>query len=569
MIKFKKIRYKNFFSVGNSFASFNLNKVPNTLIVGKSGEGKSTLIDALTFALFGRAYRDLNKKQLVNSINKKGLLVELAFDDYVIRRGIGPNVFEIYKNKELIEQKADVREYQKYLEKDILKMNFKTFSQIIVLGSASFTPFMKLTPVNRRDVIEELLDLHIFSTMGSIITNNMDEVKRDLSKINTQVEVLKSTIRTLEDVIKRQDSSKDFSNIEENIKNKKQEIAEHEVEVAKLTKIKDKIKSKIDKFPATHTDIQSKLKMYTKKITELNTEINLLLKTNNFLDDNDNCPVCKQGIEISHKSDIKSNSTKVILDLESSIELSKEKQKKVNDILTKLTDLEDKYDDIKKNIAIIHNSISIAENSISRDEDKIEILSKNVENENISTTELDNAKSEITKYNKKYEEVKTDLNNLKICKDILKDSGIKTVIISKYIPLLNASINKYLEQFDLFVSFELDAEFNETIKSRHRDAFSYNSFSEGEKRRIDFSILLAFRDIAYKRNSISTNVLIIDELLDGLDDDNKENLEEIMKCFKDTNTIFISHSEEIKNKDIFNVTFKTQKISGFTHYEEV
>ncbi|PCJ96682.1 MAG: hypothetical protein COA52_01395 [Hyphomicrobiales bacterium] len=570
MINAKSVKFKNLFSVGNTFQEFDLKENSNLLVVGKSGHGKSTIIDAITFALFGRTYKDLNKGQLINSINKKNLVVEFEFNEYKVIRGISPNLFEIYKDGELIPQTGDVRDYQKNLEKNILNMNYKSFTQVVVLGSAAFMPFMKLQAAHRREVIEDLLDLHVFSKMSLLLKSKNDINKAELADINIKVQSLKSSIKTMNEMIEEQsiNSNEEIQSI----------IAARDIKRDKTTALNNELKKLVeeekellkikDSFPVSEGEVVDKILALNKKKTAIITKIDILKKTITFIDSNDDCPTCKQDITFEYKASIVEENNKSISELDLKIPKIDTNLTKCNNIFDEIKKSKDDISAIKSNTSVKKTMLNSMITTVEEMNERIDKLKNKVKSE-VSTIKLDALKREITLENKKYDKHKRIAENYVNCQKILKDNGIKSVIINKYIPLLNQHINSYLEKFDMFVSFELDSSFNETIKSRHRDKFSYNSFSEGQKKRIDFSILLAMRDIAKMKNSVACNLLIIDELMDGLDVDNVDNLENILSEFDQTNTIIISHSEDIKNRQLFDKTIKAELVKNFTTYEEV
>lgn len=570
MINAKSVKFKNLFSVGNTFQEFDLKENSNLLVVGKSGHGKSTIIDAITFALFGRTYKDLNKGQLINSINKKNLVVEFEFNEYKVIRGISPNLFEIYKDGELIPQTGDVRDYQKNLEKNILNMNYKSFTQVVVLGSAAFMPFMKLQAAHRREVIEDLLDLHVFSKMSLLLKSKNDINKAELADINIKAQSLKSSIKTMNEMIEEQsiNSNEEIQSI----------IAARDIKRDKTTALNNELKKLVeeekellkikDSFPVSEGEVVDKILALNKKKTAIITKIDILKKTITFIDSNDDCPTCKQDITFEYKASIVEENNKSISELDLKIPKIDTNLTKCNNIFDEIKKSKDDISAIKSNTSVKKTMLNSMITTVEEMNERIDKLKNKVKSE-VSTIKLDALKREITLENKKYDKHKRIAENYVNCQKILKDNGIKSVIINKYIPLLNQHINSYLEKFDMFVSFELDSSFNETIKSRHRDKFSYNSFSEGQKKRIDFSILLAMRDIAKMKNSVACNLLIIDELMDGLDVDNVDNLENILSEFDQTNTIIISHSEDIKNRQLFDKTIKAELVKNFTTYEEV
>lgn len=568
-----KIRMKNFLSVGNSFLEFDLSSHSHTLIMGNSGDGKSTLIDAISFALYGQPYRKIKKGQIINSINKKKLVVEIEFDNYKVVRGIAPNKFEIYKDDQLIEQSADVKSYQEYLEKEILKMNHKTFIQTVILGSAAFTPFMQLTPADRRKVIEDILDIHIFSKMSVLAKSEFDSLKKQREDLNYKISVIKDSIESFSDILKKQTAASD-SELQEidNILNRKKEeyIHAEKIKEDKISSLASR-KNEASQFNFTIEEITKAVRTYYDKWKLIESEIKFLQKDLEFISSNGSCSLCKQDITHEHKINTEEDLNNKISELQKKLDSSKNKHDTLAEKKSELQKFNDDISDIETSIIIQTNKLESIEDSI-RDviarKKQFKERQKN-DDYNITKTKLDALKLEIADYNVKLQKIVEEQKNVKTCIDILKDDGIKTVVISKYIPVLNKYINKYLEEMDMFVSFELDSEFNETIKSRFRDEFSYFSFSEGEKKRIDIAILLAFRDITKIKNSSYNNLLIADELMDNLDPTNVDNVEKIFSSFQDTNIIIISHNEDIKNRDIFNRVIQVKKVNNFTEYEAI
>lgn len=570
MITLNNIKIKNFLSIGNNFVEFDLKSKNNTLIVGNSGEGKSTIIDAISFGLYGRPYRNIKKGQIINSINKKKLVVEVSFNDYRVVRGISPNVFEIYKNDKLVEQTADVRSYQNHLEKEILKMSWKTFIQTVVLGSAAFTPFMQMTPAHRREVIEDILDIHIFSKMATLAKSKFDSYKRDISDLEYKINVLSDSIKTFEDVINKEKAlSKDeIDSIVSRKEQKKTEYRNIHNKIEEDKKVLEELNNE-NSFNFTKKEISDAVMLYYGKIKTIETEISIHKKEKSFLDENDSCSMCKQGISHEHKELSYKEINEKINSMSQKLKKMNIKYETLEQSKKRLDDYLNKKDKLSTDISINENLLLSVKETIIDLNTRIKDLKEKQENtdNNLNEQKLAEFKKEITEHNTKLEKAQKEQRVTKNCIDILKDSGIKTVVISKYIPIFNQLINKYLEKMDMFVLFELDSEFNETIKSRFRDAFSYFSFSEGEKKRIDLAILLAFRDITKLKNSTASNILIIDELMDGLDSTNVDNVESILNEFHDTNILIISHNEDIKNRELFSKVITAKKVNNFTEYE--
>lgn len=567
MIIFKKLRYKNILSTGNAFTEIDFIRNKTTLIIGENGAGKSTMLDALSFVLYGKPFRKINKPQLLNSVNQKGLLIEIDFTvgkkDYLIRRGIRPNVFEIHQNGNMINQTANIRDYQDFLEKNILKMNHKSFSQVVVLGSSTFVPFMQLTAAQRREVIEDLLDLQIFSTMNNLLKEKIQISKNDIREIQYQIDLIEEKIE-----IENKHLKSLVSDVQETIRQKntrllecKTKIDEENLTLAKLTNeigtLEQGIRDK-NKTENKQEEIRSVAQRLQDKVKKINKDIE-------FFEHYDNCPTCKQDISknfkdemLIEKRDSLSKTENGISDLKKT---SDELQKRLNDILEVTLKITELNEQISKHNGQIHlNNQFISE------------LNKEISNLNEKMDEVKGDRSlidQLKKDQKGYQRRKVELNEeqslYRVGSEMLKDSGIKSRIIKQYVPVMNKLINHYLQLLGFFVQFELDETFNEKIKSRFRDEFSYESFSEGEKMRIDLSLLFTWRTIAKLRNSVSTNLLIMDEVFDSSLDGN--GTEEFLKILEgltaDTNTFIISHKGDMMI-DKFRSIIRFEKHQNFS-----
>lgn len=531
MIKFKTIRWKNLLSTGNAFTEIKLDRSNSTLILGENGSGKSTLLDAITFALFNKPFRNISKPQLINTINKKKMVVEVEFDigdkEYMIRRGVSPNIFEIEINGEMVDQNASVRDYQKYLEESILKLNYKSFTQIVILGSASFTPFMQLAPNIRREIIEDILDIRIFTTMKEVLKTKVSDLKENIRLIESEISVTKEKATLQKQYIDTLESDK-----QQRIQKIVSEIAEMETTISLLQTESEKYqadKSAIGNIEDKRKKLENFKSEFSRKIREQKQELE-------FYHSHDDCPTCKQGIPHDFKETMSSEKQSKIAELETANEKLDEQWEEIDSIY-------EKYLEINAELVRIGNSMisnqtilqrlqvekSDAENKIGdikKETDKLKQIAKEL----ISKTNQKTAYSEEQEYNS-------------IAESLLKDSGIKTKIIRQYLPVINKLVNKYLKSMDFFVQFDLDETFKETIKSRHRDKFSYASFSEGEKQRIDLALVFTWRTIAKMKNSASTNLLLLDEVFDSsLDVNGTDYLMQLLNTIgEDTNVFVISH----------------------------
>lgn len=567
MILFETIRWKNFLSTGNSFTEINFTKNKSTLIVGENGAGKSTILDALCFGLYGKPFRKINKPLLINAINQKGLEVEIEFKigkkSYKVRRGIKPSIFEIYQDGNLLNQDADSKEYQETFEKNILKLNFKSFSQIVILGSASFVPFMQLSAANRREVIEDLLDIQIFTTMNTILKEKISTNKNNI--LSTDYE-LKLTAEKIEMHKKHLDVLK--QNNETLIKQKQEKIDEYKEHInattKELTGLVESVQS-LQKETSQQEKVQKKINNLTLLRRSLNDKIDRLSEDIKFFNNHHDCPTCKQGIEHEHKSTIIDSNKKQIDEVKDGlVKLEDEWTKNSN----KLTEIKNRLDQIAQlNIecSSLNTKITTWNQFISDLQKEIESINKQNKEDDVNSEILNSLKHELKVLIARKEELSHDKNVLDVAQILLKDTGIKTKIIKQYIPIINKLINKYLAAMDFFVNFELNENFEEKIKSRHRDEFSYESFSEGEKLRIDLSLLFTWRAVAKLRNSASTNLLIMDEVFDSSLD--ASGTDEFLKLLQglanDTNVFIISHKGDTLF-DKFDSVIRFEKVKNFS-----
>ena len=550
MIIFEDITWSNFLSTGNNPTKIILNRSSSTLIVGQNGAGKSTLLDALSFGLFGKAHRNINKNQLINSVNNKNTLVEINFKadktHYKIIRGIRPNIFEVWQNGIMINQDSTSRDYQKLLEQTILKFNHKSFHQIIVLGSSSFIPFMQLPSHQRREIIEDLLDITIFSVMREGIKESLDKLREELKDNDYQYQLIKEKIKLKHDYISEVAVIND-----DIIKNKRTEqdtITDAIFEIQKENNtLKQLLDANKDRLETELQELNKQKNIIMKQGASINAEINQVVKEAKFYENNDNCPTCHQDLDLELKEthitkaqtkakSLSANMTEVTIQ-------EKSNSSNALKISTELNKLYDNQNKINSNNSVVnnqHRQIEIIEKQIN------DLLNKDpdISKSKLELDELEGYRTEIEKL--RYTMLENRLYNEAIY-ELLKDTGIKTKIIKQYLPVINKLINNYLQVMDFFISFNLDETFSENIKSRHRDIFNYDSFSEGEKARIDLSLLFTWRQIAKMKNSISCNLLILDETFDSsLDYDGTDNLTKILDTLDaGTNTFIISHKADV------------------------
>lgn len=568
MIHFKTIRWKNFLSTGNIFTELNLSTPGTTLIVGENGAGKSTILDALTFALFGKTFRNINKPQLLNTITRKELVVELEFsvqsNHYKIVRGIKPTVFEVYCNDNLVNQSAEMRDYQEVLEKNVLKINYKSFCQVVVLGSASFVPFMQLPASQRRAIIEDLLDLQVFTTMNTLLKEKVQDNTSLIQDNENDRKIVEAKIKMVREHLKEVQSKN-----EQFIQEKKIALAdvEKKIEEARLTKseLSDVIKSKSD-YLTNLGSVKNKVEKLKTLRAQMEIKTASLSKEIDFFNNHDNCPTCKQEISSEFSCEIVEKRENEIKEVESGLSQLANKYEETNAELSKILEIDKECDDLRTKAS--HETLKIQMfndqvRTISKELDEAKKTSK--ENSDLKVVDLE---KDLTNLSNHYNILQEDKRVLNAAALLLKDGGIKTRIVNQYIPVINKLINKYLSEFDLFVEFNLDEQFNEVIKSRYRDEFSYASFSEGEKQKIDLAILFTWRAVAKLRNSLSTNLLILDEVFDSsLDGNSAEDLLKILQNIsRDSNVFIISHRDTLHDK--FENVIKFVKTKSFSRIAE-
>lgn len=567
MILFKKLRWQNLLSTGNQFTEILLNKSKSTLIVGENGAGKSTILDALSFALYGRPFRNINKPQLMNSITGKGLVVEVEFSvgrkDFMIRRGMKPGIFEVYQNGILINQNSDVREYQEMVEKTILKMNHKSFAQIVVLGSANYIPFMQLSAGDRRAVIEDLLDIQIFSVMNTLLKEKIAANKVAIRDAEYQIDLVEQKIEmTQRHIASLQTNNDDL------IKTKNDLVHELNDKISQAQSDAADLSTQVEALYLQISDSE-KVLAKRKKILELEgkleSRIKSLRKEVEFFHDHDNCPTCKQGIDHEFKSTRIEDRSMQLVDVEDAFKKLETEIQNVDTRINEITVINSSITRINNQISNHNNDIRAWNNSISTLEKEIAGIRANTSQIDTSINEIDGLKNDQKKFHKTKYDLVDERELLDVSSSLLKDSGIKTRIIRQYVPIINKLVNKYLAALDFFVNFELDEKFNETIKSRFRDEFSYASFSEGEKMRIDLALMFTWRAIAKLRNSASTNLLIMDEVFDSsLDVGGTEEFLKILDGLtQDSNVFIISHKGD-QLYDKFHSVIKFEKHKNFS-----
>ena len=567
MITFETIRWKNFLSTGDQWTEIDFCESPSTLIVGNNGAGKSTMLDALCFALFGKAFRKINKPQLVNSINEKSCKVEVTFsigkDDYRVFRGIKPNVFELYKNNKLVDQDAATKDTQKYLEQSVLKLNFKSFTQVVILGSSTFVPFMQLTAANRREVIEDLLDIQIFSNMNSLLKDRIRSAQSQSTDCGHMLRLTKEKVDSQQKLI---DSLKE---VNQKRQEEKQEKYDKNIDRIKELQIHHKLKKEETLCLEEQMGDIEPQKKFVRKLrqtqSDKKSELKLIAKDLKFFKEHDTCPTCSQDIGGLFKQEKVSTMSKAGRLLATEIEGFTKDISEAVEVVTKMEETSAKLYEVRSDTTAFEREIVRVEMENLQIAKEITELQESTPNIDQEKEILHGFQSEYDLTEKDCSAVSQQLDEFQVVASLLKDSGIKSQIIKKYVPIFNQLINKYLQSMDFFVNFTLDEEFNEVIKSRFRDEFSYASFSEGEKQKIDLALLFTWREVARMKNSVATNLLILDEVFDSsLDTSGTGELLQILRGLGNgTNVFVISHKGDIL-VDKFLRTLKFEKVNDFS-----
>jgi DNA repair exonuclease SbcCD ATPase subunit len=566
MITFKKIRWKNFLSTGNHLTEVNFQESNTNLIIGTNGAGKSTILDALTFVLFNKPFRKINKPQLVNTSNERDCLVEIEFSinnrEYMVRRGIKPSIFDIIVNGKELHREADDRSMQRILEENILKLNYKSFTQIVILGSSTFVPFMQLTSANRREVIEDLLDIRIFSAMSNILKEKLKEQRNQIKSLELKKSTIKDKMKMQQDFIEELENRGNA-----NINANREKIANLDKEVGIYMRENDKTNEQVEKL----TEQQQELTDAGKKLVKLNNlkgkisqKVSTITKEHKFFTENTVCPTCTQDIEeefrVNRIVDAQ-NTAKELRDgyeeLEKTIKFEQEREHQFNTLSKEITKL-------THGISQNNTRISLNQRQIRDLEHEIQTITSNLQNRNTEHEKLEEFRENLQKTIEYLSDKKQEIVYNDFAYSLLKDDGVKTKIIKKYLPFINQQVNRYLQMMDFYINFHLDEEFNETVKSPIHEDFSYSSFSEGEKMRIDLSLLFTWREVARVKNSANTNLLIMDEVfdssLDGFGTD--EFLKIIRYVIKDANIFVISHKTDLHDK--FESVIRFEKVKGFS-----
>ena len=569
MIIFEKIRWKNFLSTGNHFTEVSLNEKRATMIVGNNGAGKSTILDALCFSLYGKAFRKINKAQMINTTNEKGALVEIEFNvnktDWKIERGIKPNVFKIYRNGEELDQKAAALDQQKWLEQNVLKMNYKSFTQIVILGSSSFVPFMQLPATSRREVVEDLLDIKIFSSMNTLIKDKIRGLKEQIRTLELKKESLTDKVEMQKNFIEQIEKKN-----KETIQNKERNIShllnEENNLMNRNERLNDELKStqkEIEEF----SDSSKKLREFGNIKGKLSQRIQTLVKEHKFFNDNTVCPTCNQDIEESFRVNRITDSQNKAKDLQEGYQQLLDEIKKEEDRESHFKTLNGYLSTTLNEITSNNSQIASCQKQVKTLESEIQRLTSQLADRNSEHEKLETFRESLQTTYEELAQRREDISYHDFTYDLLKDGGVKTKIIKKYLPLINKEVNKYLQKMEFYINFTLDEEFNETVQSPIHEDFTYSSFSEGEKMRIDLALLFTWRGVARYKNSVNTNLLIMDEVFDSsLDGIGTDEFLKIIRYddqgIENVNIFVISHKESLFDK--FDDVIKFEKVKGFS-----
>ncbi len=566
MITFKKIRYKNFLSSGNQFTEIDFQEHHTNLVIGTNGAGKSTMLDALTFVLFNKPFRKINKPQLVNTTNERDCLVEIEFSvnsrDYLVRRGIKPNVFDIEVNGNQLHKEADDRSNQKILEENILKVNYKSFTQIVILGSSTFVPFMQLTTSNRREVIEDLLDIRIFSAMNGLVKDKIREKKDQIKSLDLKKDTLKDKMKMQQNFIEQLENRGNA-----NINANKEKIANLDKEVGIYLNENEITEEKVHSLTKEQENVigaGDKLVKLNNLKGKISQKVSAITKEHKFFTENTVCPTCTQTIEeefrLNRITDAQNKAKELkegYEELENTIKFEQERERQFTALSQEITNL-------THGISQNNTRISLNQRQIRDLEHEIQTITENLANRNTEHEKLEEFKENLQKTIEDLSNKKQEIVHYDFAYSLLRDDGVKTKIIKKYLPFINQQVNRYLQMMDFYINFKLDGEFNETVESPIHEDFSYSSFSEGEKMRIDLALLFTWREVARLKNSVNTNLLIMDEVfdssLDGFGTD--EFLKIIRYVIKDANIFVISHKADLQDK--FETVHRFEKVKGFS-----
>tara|TARA_B100000929_G_C15507283_1_gene419211 strand:+ start:2003 stop:3718 length:1716 start_codon:yes stop_codon:yes gene_type:complete len=570
MILFKKIRYKNFLSTGNQPIEIELGKSPTTLVIGQNGSGKSTLLDALCWALFNKPFRIIKKEQMINTINNGDCEVEIEFDvgtkQYRVKRSVKPNLFEIYENGQLLNQNASSIDYQKYLEHNIMKLNYRSFIQVVILGSSSYEPFMKMKARYRRDVVEEILDVKVFTQMDLLLRDQQGQLSKEILDMRHKCDLIETKYET------EMKHFKSLSDLNTNdIDDKKLQLDKHkkakEDYILKIEGLEKQIKE-YDNELKDKDQTDDKLKQLLKIETKI--EHNLENNNNNleFFSENTNCPTCTQEIDEDFRYNKQGELKQKVATLNEGMQKLTSEIAKVEERIGHFGNVTKKLSDLYVDVAKVNTSLSELNSYSERiHQDILQLENKQTDSKNIAT-DLQQLKEELETTKTSTDQIMDQKKYVDILREVLSDKGARGHIIKKYIPIINNLINQYLQAMDFFISFHLDEEFNETVKSRHRDTFNYNSFSQGEKLRIDLALLFTWRTIAKMKNSVNTNLLILDEIFDSsLDQQGTDDFFKIVNKLKNENIFIISHKGDILFDKFTNI-IKFEKYKNFTRLQQ-